>query len=80
MKNKILILIIGILIGAILTTTAFLIYNSVLEENSRKSQLMQTNGKQQSGPLLNGNIGEPPEMSNGNRRTTSDISNNNNNI
>ena len=36
MKNKILYLIIGILIGAIATTTAFLIYNKTLSKNFKQ--------------------------------------------
>lgn len=41
MKNKILYLIIGILIGVIATTLAFLIYNKTPETNSNEQEMMQ---------------------------------------
>lgn len=80
MKNKILILIIGILIGAIITTTAFLFYNKLLEKNSNESQMMQMNREGQNGPPSNGNMGKPPERPNENIGTPLDISASSNNI
>ncbi len=41
MKNKSLILVIGILVGAIITTSAFLIYNNLLTQNSKGQEMMQ---------------------------------------
>lgn len=74
MKNKILILIIGMLIGAIITTTVFLIYNKVLEKNPKESQMLQMNGEGQSKPPSNGNMGGPPERPSESGATSSDIS------
>ena len=65
MKDKIIVLIIGILIGAIITTCGFLIYNKSLSNNVAQPEMMQMNGNGQSGPPSNGNIGEPPEKPDG---------------
>lgn len=65
MKDKILCLIIGILIGAIATTSAFLIYNKTLERNSNGQEMMQMNENGQMQPPSNGNMGEPPEKPEG---------------
>ena len=72
MKDKIMFLIIGILIGAIITTGAFLIYNKTLSNNIIQPEMMQTNGNGQMQPPSNDNMGEPPEKpdtSNGNNVT-----------
>ena len=65
MKDKIIFLIIGMLIGAIITTGGFFIYNKSLNDNSTKSEDMQMNEneKMQSGP--NGEMGTPPEKPDG---------------
>lgn len=47
MKDKILVLIIGIFIGAIITTTAFLIYNNTKSNNSNQLEMMKPNGNGQ---------------------------------
>lgn len=67
MKSKILILIIGILIGAIMATTGFLIYNkSVSNKNSNQTEMIGPNGNGQMGePPSNGNMGEPPAKPDG---------------
>lgn len=83
MKNKILVLIIGILIGAIITTSGFLIYNKVAVKNPKEQETMQMDENGQSGPPSNGNMGEPPSMPNGNGGTLKELpsnSNNNNNV
>ena len=54
MKDKIMFLIIGILIGAIIATTGFLIYNKSVENNN-------SNGLQ----IPNGQMGEPPAKPDG---------------
>jgi hypothetical protein len=70
MKGKILTLIIGILIGAIITTAGFLVYNNV-SKNSNQPDMMQMDGKGQMGDFSggdengknggqNGNMSEPP--------------------
>ena len=53
MKDKILTFIVGFLVGAIITTMGFLIYNKVIGNNSKQPEMMQMNG--------NGNMEEPPE-------------------
>lgn len=56
MKNKILTFIIGVLVGAIITTVGFLIYNkATINNNSNQPEMMQTNG----------NMGQPPEKPDG---------------
>ena len=82
MKDKILYLIIGILIGAIVTTSAFLIYNKTLEKNSNQSEMMQMKEDGQMQPPSNGNMGEPPSMPNQNGGTPPEkpSSSNNNNV
>ena len=79
MKNKILILIIGILIGAIVTTSAFLIYNKTLAKNSNGQEMIQMNENRKSGPSSNGNMGEPPSMPNQNGGTPPEMPSNSNN-
>lgn len=62
MKDKILILIIGMLIGAIIASVAFLIYNKTTANNSDQINMMQMNGD---GQFQNGNMGEPPAKPDG---------------
>ena len=66
MKDKILILIIGILIGAILATGGFLIYTKV-NNNKIKNSLSYGTGMMQHGerPEMQKNGGQPPEMPEG---------------
>lgn len=80
MKGKVLTLIIGILIGAILATGGFLIYNKV---NSNNNQNNMSNGPQMNGdrPSMPGNgqkpDGEPPAKpgEDNNSKTTNNSSN-----
>ena len=65
MKDKIIFSIIGILIGAIITTGGFLIYNKSLSNNVARPEMMQMNGNGQSGPPSNDNMGEPPAKPDG---------------
>ena len=58
-------LIIGILIGAIITTAGFLIYNKSLSNNSVQPEMMQMNGNGQMQPPSNDNMGEPPAKPDG---------------
>lgn len=82
MKNKILFLIIGILIGGIITTSAFLIYNKTLEKNSNRQEIMQINKNGQMQPPSDGDMGKSLEKSNQNRGTSPKMpsSSNSNNI
>ena len=68
MKDKIMFLIIGVLIGAIITTGGFLIYNKSLSNNMAQPEMMQTDGNGQMQPLSNDNMGEPPTKPDGEER------------
>lgn len=61
MKSKILTLIIGILIGAIVATSGFLIYEKVTASNSAPNGMTQ----QQGGDMQMPDGEQPPEMQNG---------------
>ena len=65
MKDKIIFLIIGILIGAIITTGGFLIYNKSLSNNVSQPEMMPMNGNDQMQPPSNNNMGEPPAKPDG---------------
>ncbi len=60
MKEKIMYLIIGILIGAIITTSGFLIYNKLIV---KKSDMPMNRGNRME--RLNGDMGEPPSKPDG---------------
>lgn len=63
MKNKILIFIIGLLVGAIIATAGFLIYNKVNKNDvNQPEMMMQMNGNEQ---MQQGNMEEPPEKPSG---------------
>lgn len=64
MKGKILTFIIGFLVGAIITTAGFLIYNKTVANNSNQPEMMQMNGNGQMGQPSE-NMEEPPEKPNG---------------
>ena len=59
MKNRILTFIIGILVGAIMATSGFLIYNKFINNNQNEIMKPFENNGQMEPP--NGNMGEPPE-------------------
>jgi cell division protein FtsN len=65
MKSKILTLVIGILIGAIITTIGFLIYNKTVAKNSNQPEMMQMDGNGQMGEKPDGDNGEAPEKPDG---------------
>ena len=58
MKNRILTLIIGVLIGAILATSGFLIYSKSINKNQNEKMPFDNNRQMQ---RPDGNMGEPPE-------------------
>lgn len=60
MKGKILPFIIGVLVGAIIATAGFLIYNKTVANNSRQPGMMEMRGNGQMGEEQPGNMGEPP--------------------
>ena len=61
MKEKIIVFIIGVLVGAVLATGAFFIYTKVSSSNNTTEQTQQINGER---PEMNGEkpSGERPEM------------------
>ena len=63
MKEKIFIFIIGILVGAVLSTSVFYIYTRINKSNSVPQMNQKMGGNP---PEMNG--GEPPEMPNGEER------------
>lgn len=66
MKDKIIFLIIGILIGAIITTLGFYVYIKSVSDNTG-GQMEMTQMDENSTPpeQSDGNMEEPPEMQNG---------------
>ena len=68
MKNRILTFIIGILVGAIITTTGFLIYTKSIKNNQNDMmKQFENNGQMQ---RTGGNQGEPPEKPQGDFKPT----------
>lgn len=65
MKNKILTFIIGVLVGAIIATTGFLIYNKIVSNNSEQPEMMQMNQNGQMGGEGTENMGELPAKPSG---------------
>ena len=64
MKDKIIILIIGILIGAVITTGAFYAYTKVNSSNDCANQAPEMNGGTPP-EMPDGQNGQPPEKPNG---------------
>lgn len=64
MKNNILTFIIGVLVGAIIATAGFLIYNKSVVNTSNQSGMMEMNENEQM-EKPSGNMGEPPEKPDG---------------
>ena len=58
MKNRILTLIIGVLIGAILATSGFLIYSKSINKKQNEKMPFDNNRQMQRPDV---NMGEPPE-------------------
>lgn len=65
MKDKIVFLIIGILIGGIIATTGFLVYSKTITNNSNQPEMMQMQQNGQMQPPSNGNMEQPPEKPDG---------------
>ena len=66
MKDKIIIFIIGALVGAVIATGAFYIYtknNKITSESCETTQMNNENGEAPAMP--NGENGQPPSMPNG---------------
>ena len=68
MKNRIFTFIIGVLVGAIITTVGFLIYSKSINKNQNEMMKPFENNGQMQRP--NGNMGEPPEKPQGDFQPT----------
>ena len=72
MKDKILLFIIGILVGAVIATGAFYVYTTTSNNNNCSNANTQMNGgtppEMPSGQ--NSENGQPPEMPNGNNQNS----------
>ena len=82
MKDKILLFIIGVLVGAVISTGAFFVYTKATTcNNSNNNQTMQMPGG--TPPNMNGNQnngnGQPPERPDGNNQNanTEEVENSN---
>lgn len=68
MKEKIILFIIGVLVGAVISTGAFYVYTTTANSCNNSNQNTQMNGGQP--PEMpsgqSGQNGQPPEMPNGN--------------
>jgi len=65
MKNRILTFIIGLLVGAIITTAGFLIYSKSTNKNQNEKMPFDNKGQME---RPSGNMGEPPEKPQGDLR------------
>ena len=61
MKDKIILFVIGILIGAVISTGAIYIYSITTKSNECSSQNSMNGGNP---PQMNNSNGQPPEMNN----------------
>ena len=70
MKDKILVFIIGLLVGAVITASGFLIYQNVNKNTKQmpsgeQMQMMEKPDGQEPPEMPNGQNGQPPAMPNG---------------
>lgn len=65
MKNKILTFTIGVLVGAIIATSGFLIYCKMVANNSKQPEMTEMNGNGQMGEQRSGSMEEPPAKPDG---------------
>ena len=66
MKDKIILFVIGVLVGAVISTGAFYVYT--ITSNNTNSGNTQMNGGQPP-EIPSGNSGQPPEMPNNSQNT-----------
>lgn len=69
MKNRILTFVIGILVGAILATTGFLIYSKIMNKNINPNERMPFENKEQM-QRPEGQMSEPPAKPEGDFQPT----------
>lgn len=67
MKEKILPFIIGVLVGAIIATIVFLVYNKIISSNTNQPGMMpmNENGQMKNDGSSQGDMNEPPEKPDG---------------
>lgn len=65
MKNNILTFVIGLLAGAIIATSGFLIYSKMVVNNSKQPEMMEMNGNGQMEGQQPGSMEEPPAKPDG---------------
>ena len=65
MKDKVFIFIIGVLLGAVLSTGAFYIYTTISNSKCSKQEIQMNGGEPPEKP--DGENGRPPEKPNGKR-------------
>ena len=61
MKDKIILFVIGVLVGAVISTGAFYVYTTT-NSNNNSNNNTQMNGGQQPPEMPSGQNGQPPEM------------------
>ena len=74
MKDKILLFIIGVLVGAVISTGAFYVYTTTSSSNNNQSMGMP-GGTPPSMPNGQDSNGQPPEMPNSTQNSTQSSSN-----
>ena len=77
MKDKILLFIIGVLVGAVISTGAFFVYTKATTCNTNNNQIDMPGGNPPSMP--NGQNGQPPERPEDNNTQSNNNSQTNNN-
>lgn len=80
MKDKILVFIIGCLVGAVITASGFLISNKINKDINKNSTTMPSNGQMTMMGMPNGQGQTPPEKPSGSDNNTNrpEIPGNNN--
>ena len=70
MKDKIILFVIGVLVGAVLSTGAFYIYTTASSSKSSNQEIQMNGGQPPEKP--DGKNGEPPEKPSSNNKSESE--------
>ena len=62
MKEKLMLFVMGVLVGAVISTTAFYVYTTTSNKGDSNIPTQMSGGNMPS--MQNGNMGQPPEMPN----------------
>ena len=73
MKENIILFVIGVLVGAVISTGAFYIYTTTLNNNCSNNQTQMSGGQPPEMP--SGQNGQPPEMPGSNTQSNNSQSN-----